>query len=112
MADFMTAIRFEGQAGQAVIVTVTSEEFDTYLFLTDSSGTTLAQNNDWNEKTDSTIGYVLPETGSYELWVNSYDLTGQGNYQLNVSDASAENIVVRESEADRLNLQGIELYRT
>ena len=101
---------FEGEAGQGVVIQATSDEFDTYLLLRDASGQSLAENDDWNGEQNSIIGYVLPETGTYQVWVNAYSADGQGSYGVAIDAVGANHQVVQEAHADRLNSQGEDLY--
>ena len=101
---------FEGQAGQAVVITVDSEAFDTLLLLVDENSQLLAENDDWNESRNSIIGYVLPETARYQIRVSAYAPDGQGAYDLNISMAEKDSPIVLESEADRLLEKGVQQY--
>ena len=100
---------FEGRAGQAVIVTLQSDAFDTYLLLVNSEGESVAQNDDWNGATDSTIGYVLPEDGTYQVWASAFNESGRGAYDIDISFAEPGHPIVLEAQADRLNQQGMSL---
>lgn len=103
---------FEGQAGQAVVITVNSEAFDTFLFLVADNSQTLAENDDWDESRNSTIGYVFSEDGRYRVQVSAYEQSEQGDYELNVLLTEKENPVVLKSEANRLFQQGMEQAAT
>ncbi|MEO0373366.1 MAG: tetratricopeptide repeat protein [Cyanobacteria bacterium P01_A01_bin.17] len=100
---------FEAKAGQAVVLTLQSDSFDTFLLLLDSDGQVLAQNDDWNDSTDSTIGHVLPVNGTYWAWVGTLDDTGQGTYDVNISLTEPSHPIVQEAEADMLNREGMSL---
>ena len=103
--------RFEGRAGQAIVITAESEEFDTYLWLLDGEDRALQRNDDWQGSTNSALGYVLPEDDVYQVWVNTKTAQGQGNYRLLVEMASDDAPVVVQSRADDLLQQGIGQYR-
>ncbi|NER79887.1 MAG: hypothetical protein F6K42_09945 [Leptolyngbya sp. SIO1D8] len=76
---------FEGQAGQSVTITVTSEDFDTYLLLLDNTESVLAQNDDTGfNSTNSALSITLPADGTYQVVVNSFWSDGQGNYSLTI----------------------------
>lgn len=76
---------FNGQRGQDVTITLTSQDFDAYLLLIDDQGNKLAEHDDIaRDNSDSTIRISLPYTGQYRVIVNSYDQTGQGRYQMRV----------------------------
>ncbi|MEA5462652.1 trypsin-like peptidase domain-containing protein [Leptothoe sp. PORK10 BA2] len=76
---------FSAPQGQDVTITLTSQDFDTYLLLIDNQGNKLAENDDIAENnTNSSIQLSLPYTGDYRVIVNTYDQTGQGQYQISV----------------------------
>ena len=80
---------FQGTAGQAISVSMTSTTFDTYLYLLDSTGTIIDQNDDTGTGTNSRIPIdggvmTLPYTGHYLIGANSYRAT-TGPYTISVS---------------------------
>ncbi|MEL6325966.1 MAG: trypsin-like peptidase domain-containing protein [Cyanobacteria bacterium J06626_23] len=75
---------FEGQAGQRVVISMVSDEFDTFLLLLDESGERLAQNDDASGTSNAEIVLTLPRTGAYRVIANAYDASGRGQYQLTV----------------------------
>jgi serine protease Do len=83
------AYEFSGRAGQTVEIRLTSTEFDTYLILVDESGASIDQNDDAsNTTTNSFLRVTLPQTGRYSVYVNSYDATGRGTYNLIIREAN------------------------
>ncbi|NER33804.1 MAG: tetratricopeptide repeat protein [Oscillatoria sp. SIO1A7] len=91
---------FQGRAGQTVTISVESDEFDTYLTLLDADGEKIAENDDSAGNNNSAIVATLPEDGSYEVIVNSYNANGRGKYALEVRPATEADI--RRAAADRL----------
>lgn len=81
---------FQGAAGQRVTIRLESRDFDTYLFLLDSDGNVLAQNDDDTTSTNSEIVATLPRTGTYYIIANAYDANGRGQYRLTVTADDAE----------------------
>ncbi|MFG6104693.1 trypsin-like peptidase domain-containing protein [Leptothoe sp. EHU-05/26/07-4] len=76
---------FNGQQGQDVTITLTSQDFDAYLLLIDEQGNKIAENDDTAQNnSDAAIQIKLPYTGEYRIIVNAYDQTGQGQYQMRV----------------------------
>ncbi|MEM1239622.1 MAG: trypsin-like peptidase domain-containing protein [Cyanobacteria bacterium P01_H01_bin.26] len=76
---------FNGQQGQAVTITLNSQDFDAYLLLIDDQGNKIAENDDYAQNsTDAAMQIALPYTGQYRVIVNAYDQTEQGNYQINI----------------------------
>lgn len=82
---FAAIHHFDGTAGQAVSITLESDDFDTILMLIDSKGEVVASNDDISAtNTNSRIDITLPATERYMLLVTSYELEGQGDYRLAV----------------------------
>ena len=76
---------FNGQQGQEITITLTSDDFDAYLLLIDNQGNKIAENDDIDQNnSNATIRIALPYTGQFRVIVNTYDQTGQGQYQMNV----------------------------
>lgn len=75
---------FEGTAGQTVEIRLESSDFDTYLFLLDDGGETLAENDDAGNTTNSQVSVTLPTTGIYQVVVNSFSPGEQGQFALTV----------------------------
>ncbi|MEM8806396.1 MAG: trypsin-like peptidase domain-containing protein [Cyanobacteria bacterium P01_G01_bin.38] len=83
--SFYDEFAFEGQAGQQVIISLTSSDFDTYLFLADEAGNQIAENDDLSgSSTNSEIVVTLPRQGLYRVVANAYDAQGQGSYRLSI----------------------------
>jgi serine protease Do len=76
---------FDGTAGQTVTVTLTSNEFDPYLVILDSSGNLIAENDDLSSSsTNSEVTVQLPLTDTYIVIVNGYGPSDRGSYSLTV----------------------------
>lgn len=75
---------FDGAAGQTITIDLESSEFDTYLAILSPSGELLAENDDTDGSTNSSITITLGETGTFTIVVNGYDSTSQGEYLLTV----------------------------
>ncbi|MGB5633509.1 MAG: pre-peptidase C-terminal domain-containing protein [Waterburya sp.] len=76
----------EGKAGESVTIYLESDEFDAFVALVDSNGNTIQENDDINESdSNSRIQVTLPEDGTYNVIVNTYDEQGTGKYVLTVS---------------------------
>jgi serine protease Do len=76
---------FQGTQGQSVTLTLQSSSFDTYLILLDANGNKIAENDDVSsENLNSQIQVTLPYTGTYQVFANSLDASGQGAYLLTV----------------------------
>ena len=75
---------FDGKAGQFVLITLESQDFDTYLVLLDPNGEVLAENDNAGASSNSALAVTLPITGRYRAVANARDRTGRGSYQLTV----------------------------
>ncbi|WP_416673019.1 trypsin-like peptidase domain-containing protein [Egbenema bharatensis] len=76
---------FTGEEGQSISIYMESEDFDTFLVLTDAEGEVLAQNDDISSSNlNSLINFTLPAAGTYRIMANSFDSSGRGNYTLTV----------------------------
>ncbi|NJO20803.1 MAG: hypothetical protein HC838_13215 [Spirulinaceae cyanobacterium RM2_2_10] len=76
---------FQGRAGQSVLVTLESPDFDTYLIVLDSQGRKLAENDDaQGNTTNSQLSLRLPNNDTYRVLVNAYDRGGRGRYRLTI----------------------------
>jgi serine protease Do len=76
---------FTGTAGQQITIQMSSSAFDPYLYLLNSSGTDLAQDNNSGGGTSARIQLNLPSTGTYIVQAISYLGTGLGAYSLTLS---------------------------
>jgi hypothetical protein len=74
---------FEGEEGDTVRVSLSSDDIDTHLIFETPSGLFIA-NDDFQGGTNSVIHTVLPETGTYVVNASSYGAADTGNYELAV----------------------------
>jgi hypothetical protein len=93
--SFFDAYTFSGNAGQQVSITMTSLQFDTYLYLlqpgeTTISGTTI-QDDDGAGGTDSRISVTLASTGTYTILATSFVSGATGSYSLSLGDVTPCN---------------------
>ncbi|MBD1909683.1 MULTISPECIES: PPC domain-containing protein [unclassified Leptolyngbya] len=77
---------FDGEEGQAIKIDLASSEFDTYLAVLGPSDEVLAENDDAEGSTNSSITLTLAESGTYTFIVNGYDSSSVGQYVLTVSE--------------------------
>ncbi len=71
-----------------VHVTVTSDKFDAYLIIADSTGAVIARDDDSGEGFNAALILELP-AGLYQLWATSYQPDKVGSYTVAVADAAA-----------------------
>ncbi len=79
---------FAAEAGQAIIIEMVSEEFDTFITLLNPAGDILEQNDDYNGTPQATIVIELPETGEYTILAGSFYGQLGGNYRVSVKPAT------------------------
>jgi tetratricopeptide (TPR) repeat protein len=96
------------EAGERLAIDLISEEFDPFLLLLDPSGNELAQDDDSGDGDDARIVLTVPQTGRYQVWVNSYAAGEVGGYILRWGEASAA--MVAHYEALQAFDRGISLY--
>ncbi|NER80694.1 MAG: hypothetical protein F6K42_14205, partial [Leptolyngbya sp. SIO1D8] len=63
---------FEGTAGEALTINLSSDDFNAYLMLESPTEEVIAQDDDGAGGNNASIFIILPDTGTYTLIVNSY----------------------------------------
>jgi hypothetical protein len=82
---------FQARAGQLLIISMGSDEFDTYAYLGEGSGSEfreISNNDDSLSSTHSSIEFRVPRDGTYLIRASSFE-TGEGKYTLLVFDAGS-----------------------
>ena len=79
---------FMGEAGQAIIIEMVSEEFDTFMTLLNPAGEILEESDDYNGTPQATIVVELPESGEYTVLAGSFYGQLGGNYRFSVKPAT------------------------
>lgn len=83
--SFYDSYPLEGQAGDSFIISLESEEFDTFVAILDAEGNIIEQNDDISENnSNSRLRVTLPDSGIYSVLVNAYDKGGTGRYILTI----------------------------
>lgn len=84
---------FDGVEGQAVSISMESDDFDTYLLLVDSAGEVISFSNDISENnTNSELAAILPNDGEYLVIANTYAPNQQGAYSVTVKQIEADQV--------------------
>ena len=76
---------FEGKAGQTVILSVRSRDFDTHAIVFGPDAIEITNDDNGRDDTDSLVSVRLPLTGVYTIWVSSRN--GGGKYVVRLVDA-------------------------
>ena len=72
---------FYGESGQQIRLEMTSNDFDSYLYILRSDGSYLESNDNGAGDRNSLIEYILPYSGTYLIEATQYNRS-QGNYTL------------------------------
>ncbi|MFN8564099.1 MAG: PPC domain-containing protein [Anaerolineae bacterium] len=89
---------FTGQEGDVIIITESSDAFDSYLYLLDSNGSQLMTNDDSGGSLNSAIGpYTLPATGSYTIRASSLNGDTPGSFTLTLNKTEVAPISYGDS---------------
>ncbi|NEQ99005.1 MAG: tetratricopeptide repeat protein, partial [Cyanothece sp. SIO2G6] len=102
---YFNAHTFEAEAGDFVTITLSSDEFDTYVLLRDAEGNTIAQNDD-SDGTHSQIQMVLSTAGTYTIWANSYEAAATGVYTLVIQRQDLAEIEALEQRLGEVRQAG------
>jgi hypothetical protein len=93
--SFYDAYTFSGTAGQQIVISMSSSDFDTYLILLGPDGALVASNDDsipnftTNSRIPASSGFLsLPATGTYTILANSFAANETGSYSLTLSGSS------------------------
>lgn len=79
---------FEGSAGEAVVVDMRSDDFDTFLSVVTPSGQTY-ENDDYDSSVErSLVEFTLPESGRYRIVATTYASDSTGAYALSLATGS------------------------
>lgn len=86
---------FEGEAGDTILISLNSPQFDTHLILLDENGIELTFNDDSGGSTNSQIGpYILPYNGKYEAVVTSFSYANYGDLTIGNFEFVIENVSI------------------
>lgn len=91
-------VSFSGEEGDSVLISLSSNDFDTYLTLLDEQGNILTSNDDSNQSLNSQIGpFTLPYSGEYTILVGSYSYStfgeaSTGDYTLTIERVGLSDI--------------------
>lgn len=84
---------FRGSEGDSVIIRLSSDDFDSFLTLSDPDGFELITNDDGGGNLNSLIGpYTLPQTGDYLITASSLSGTSAGDFELNLERAELTSL--------------------
>ncbi|MBD2090539.1 trypsin-like peptidase domain-containing protein [Microcoleus sp. FACHB-1515] len=87
--SYFNAYSFDGQAGQQVLIEMSSSDFDAYLILIGPDGESIGQDDDGGGGTNSRLIATLPASGRYTILANTYSAGETGDYSLRAATTSA-----------------------
>lgn len=79
---FFDLYEFSGQAGEEVAIEASSQDFNTFVVLLDSTFQPLAGDDNGAGGTNSLLVFELPKTGQYQVVIVSVFPNQTGNYEL------------------------------
>lgn len=82
---FMDLYTIAGEAGERVVISMQSDEFDTYLEIgrmTDGTYTQYAYDDDGGDGLNSRLTFTFPETGEYVVRARTYGPDSTGSYTI------------------------------
>lgn len=92
--------RFSGSQGDVVVITMESDDFDTYLELLNEDEDQIAFNDDF-DGLNSQITFALPEDGAYLILARSFGSNARGDeYRLTLELTELENLIVYGDEVE------------
>ncbi len=96
--SYFQVYEFQGQAGQNIVIEMNSQQIDPYMVLFDPQGRQIADDDDSGGGKNALIRTRLPLTGTYTLYVNSYEAGKIGSYTLAIRSANiASGILLQKS---------------
>ena len=75
-----------GRRGERLVIDITSSAFDTYVYLRDSDGFLIAQDDDGGGNRNARVRTILPRNGAYRIIATSFGATASGDYNLSVAE--------------------------
>jgi len=88
--EFYDLFRFQGSAGQEVVIDLTSDQVDPYLILRAPDAET-EQNDDFEGSARrSVIATTLDQDGEYVIYVTTYAADESGTYSLTITQGGAD----------------------
>lgn len=92
--DIGQLFTIRAEANNRIILSLSSDFFDTYLYLVSPSGEEYS-NDDGLTGTNSLLDVIAPESGTYEVLVTSYSGTSTGLYTISYREGGEVRILAR-----------------
>lgn len=87
---------FQGTAGQTVQIDLMSGDFDSYLYLRDANGASIATNDDGGGGLNARIVQTLPATAMYQIVANTLRSDQYGSFTLRLQAVTMPAVVAQQ----------------
>lgn len=101
------AFPLEVAAGREVTVTMSADDFDTYLIVKSPGGEEW-QNDDFGSTRVSQVTFTAAARGTYTIWATAFSESGRGTYEVHVSSVAA---TVVSTQSGRLDYEDDQLIK-
>ncbi|MDZ7731111.1 MAG: PPC domain-containing protein [Natrialbaceae archaeon] len=83
--DTAEPVSFSGEAGDAIVIEMTSDSIDPWLILEGPDGSVVDDNDDASTSTtNSRLELTLSQDGDYTIWAGSLGFDAAGSYELSL----------------------------
>ncbi len=104
--EYYDVFTFDAEAGQEVTVRMTSNSFDTYLFVRDQNGREW-NNDDFGTTQVSQLTFTASEQGTYTIWASAFAAGTEGDSLVYVTTRQKNIISTVSGRLDRQDTQQI-----
>jgi pre-peptidase len=87
---------FQGDAGQTVQIDLISNDFDSYLYLRDANGASIATNDDGGGGLNARIIQTLPATAMYQIVANTLRQGQYGSFTLRLQAVATPTVAAQQ----------------
>lgn len=102
-----SAFSFDAEAEYEVTVTMTAQDFDTYVIVRSPTGEGW-ENDDFGDTRTSQVSFSAPSRGTSTIWATAFSTGGRGAFEVFVSTAAA---TVVSTASGRLDYQDEQLVK-
>lgn len=99
---------FEGEAGDLISVQMNSEDFDSYLTLSDDNGELTSDDDGAGSLNALISSFLLPETGTYYIRASSFSSDSSGDYDLILNQVETTSIEL--NQITRVSIDSSPIY--
>lgn len=103
--EYYDQYTFLGNRGDRINISLSSDDFDTYLMLIAPSGQQEENDDISDDNRNSALEITLDETGEYELYVTSYEEGETGAYDLTYPSSESSSTDPNSPQSDPQNTE-------